>query len=282
MTVRLGDAPALHLLHIHNAPDAQCAARLRRPGGEASRRRHHGVLRVRRAKRWIARSRSSAPFAAYNSEHVDAQLHLRIGVSAGEPVEERQRFVRIDGATRFADLCARAVPIRSSLRTVVVQKMEGRRAIRARRAGCAERLRECDRGVRGRVAVAGGVATLRRRHHARGSRVRGGTVVPKAGRQQQKRPRPASRAFLLLRGCLTMTYFRAVYTPHYHRRAAVSLSCSGWEGVGSSRLRSSGVEGCLTMTYFRTGAPYYHRRAAVSRSCSGWEGWFQQAMVVRR
>jgi hypothetical protein len=33
------------------------------------------------------------------------------------------------------------------------------------------------------------------------------------------------------KGCLTMTYFR-MGNPHYHRRAAVSRSCSGWEGVG--------------------------------------------------
>ena len=33
------------------------------------------------------------------------------------------------------------------------------------------------------------------------------------------------------RGCLTMTYFR-MGNPHYHRRAVVSRSCSGWEGVG--------------------------------------------------
>ena len=32
-------------------------------------------------------------------------------------------------------------------------------------------------------------------------------------------------------GCLTMTYFRTG-APYYHRRAAVSRSCSGWEGVG--------------------------------------------------
>jgi hypothetical protein len=34
-----------------------------------------------------------------------------------------------------------------------------------------------------------------------------------------------------INGCLTMTYFRTG-TPYYHRRAAVSRSCSGWEGVG--------------------------------------------------
>ena len=31
-------------------------------------------------------------------------------------------------------------------------------------------------------------------------------------------------------GCLTMTYFRTG-NPYYHRRATVSRSCSGWEGV---------------------------------------------------
>src|SRR6202163_4229423 len=35
---------------------------------------------------------------------------------------------------------------------------------------------------------------------------------------------------LLLEGCLTMTYFRTGNL-HYHRRAAVSRSCSRWEGV---------------------------------------------------
>jgi hypothetical protein len=31
-----------------------------------------------------------------------------------------------------------------------------------------------------------------------------------------------------------MTYFR-MGNPHYHRRGIVSLSCSGWEGVGPTR-----------------------------------------------
>ncbi len=33
---------------------------------------------------------------------------------------------------------------------------------------------------------------------------------------------------------LTMTYFR-MEEPHYHWRRVVSLSCSGWEGVGPTR-----------------------------------------------
>jgi hypothetical protein len=35
---------------------------------------------------------------------------------------------------------------------------------------------------------------------------------------------------VLFEGCLTMTYFRTGNL-HYHRRAAVSRSCSRWEGV---------------------------------------------------
>src|ERR1700704_3123348 len=42
--------------------------------------------------------------------------------------------------------------------------------------------------------------------------------------------KPNFMAGLLLEGCLTMTYFRTGNL-HYHRRAAVSRSCSRWEGV---------------------------------------------------
>jgi hypothetical protein len=44
-----------------------------------------------------------------------------------------------------------------------------------------------------------------------------------------------------------MTYFR-MGNPHYHWRAAVSRSCSGWEGVGPAgcgrqalRVQGSGI-----------------------------------------
>ncbi len=47
--------------------------------------------------------------------------------------------------------------------------------------------------------------------------------------QASKTPRPWSRG-VCFKGCLTMTYFRTG-NPHYHRRATVSRSCSGWEGV---------------------------------------------------
>ena len=55
-----------------------------------------------------------------------------------------------------------------------------------------------------------------------------------------------------------MTYFR-MGNPHYHWRGAVSLSCSGWEGVGPTRygrqtklyqesgIRRQASEGCAAL-----------------------------------
>ena len=40
-----------------------------------------------------------------------------------------------------------------------------------------------------------------------------------------------------------MTYFR-MGNPHYHRRAAVSRSCSGWEGVVPAGYGRQALRGC--------------------------------------
>ncbi len=66
---------------------------------------------------------------------------------------------------------------------------------------------------------------LRRAARRRGS----AEVIARRGIGRQSK-RPTAGVGLLLCGCLTMTYFR-MGNPHYHRRAAVSRSCSGWEGV---------------------------------------------------
>ena len=46
-----------------------------------------------------------------------------------------------------------------------------------------------------------------------------------------------------------MTYFH-MEEPHYHRRGVVSLSCSGWEGVGPTRYgrqtNCSAIDGVLS------------------------------------
>ncbi len=50
-----------------------------------------------------------------------------------------------------------------------------------------------------------------------------------------------------------MTYFR-MGNPHYHWRGVVSLSCSGWEGVGPTRYgrqtNCSVIDGVLSLTLF--------------------------------
>ena len=55
-------------------------------------------------------------------------------------------------------------------------------------------------------------------------------------------PKPLRRGFGGVKGSLTMTYFRTG-NPYYHRRAAVSRSCSGWEGVGPAGYGRQALNG---------------------------------------
>ena len=57
------------------------------------------------------------------------------------------------------------------------------------------------------------------------------TGLTHSSRSPGKSKSPTFTVGLLFEGCLTMTYFRTGNL-HYHRRAAVSRSCSRWEGVG--------------------------------------------------
>ena len=47
-----------------------------------------------------------------------------------------------------------------------------------------------------------------------------------------------------------MTYFH-MGNPHYHRRGVVSLSCSGWEGVGPTRYgrQTNCLAGSVTLLF---------------------------------
>ena len=55
---------------------------------------------------------------------------------------------------------------------------------------------------------------------------------------------PAGMSGLFVLRDLTMTYFR-MGNPYYHRRGAVSRSCSGWEGVGPARYARQGFCGSV-------------------------------------
>jgi class 3 adenylate cyclase len=123
MTTLYGDARALHLLHVHNA--------LTRNALKAHRGRE-----VKHTGDGIMASFAAVPdavhcaiaiqraFAAYNNENPEAPLYLRIGLSAGEPIEEHGDLF---GKTvqLAARLCALAEPRRIVVDRVVRDQWTG-------------------------------------------------------------------------------------------------------------------------------------------------------------
>ena len=125
MTNLHGDAKALHLLHIHNA--------LTRNSLNAHRGRE-----VKHTGDGIMASFASAPdevqcamaiqraFAAYNQENPETPLQLRIGLSAGEPIEERGDLFG-KAVQLAARLCAHAEPAQILMDQVVLDQCSGKR-----------------------------------------------------------------------------------------------------------------------------------------------------------
>jgi class 3 adenylate cyclase len=65
-------------------------------------------------------------FAAYNQEHRETPLYLRIGLSAGEPIEEHGDLFG-KAVQMAARLCARAEPGRILIDQVVLDQWSGKR-----------------------------------------------------------------------------------------------------------------------------------------------------------
>ena len=124
MTTLYGDAKALHLLHVHNA--------LTRNSLNARRGRE-----IKHTGDGIMASFASVPdavecaiaiqkaFAAYNQEHAEAPLYLRIGMSAGEPIEEHGDLFG-KAVQLAARLCAHAEPSRILIDQVVLDQWSGK------------------------------------------------------------------------------------------------------------------------------------------------------------
>lgn len=120
MTTLYGDAKALHLLHVHNA--------LTRNALEA-----HQGREVKHTGDGIMASFASVPdavecaitiqkaFAAYNQEHSETPLYLRIGISAGEPIEDHGDLFG-KAVQLAARLCAHAEPGRILVDRVVLDQ----------------------------------------------------------------------------------------------------------------------------------------------------------------
>ena len=107
-TSRLGDAKGLHLIHIHNALTRTA---LRDYSGREVKHLGDGVMATfssasNAVECAIAIQKA---FAAHNQHHPDAIMHLRLGLSAGEPVEEYGDLFG-SAVQLAARLCAYAEP----------------------------------------------------------------------------------------------------------------------------------------------------------------------------
>lgn len=123
MTTLYGDGKALHLLHVHNA--------LTRNALESHRGRE-----VKHTGDGIMASFASVPdavecaiaiqkaFAAYNREHSETPLYVRIGLSAGEPIEDHGDLFG-KAVQLAARLCAHAEPGRILIDVAVRERWTG-------------------------------------------------------------------------------------------------------------------------------------------------------------
>jgi class 3 adenylate cyclase len=108
MTARFGETKALHLLHVHNALTRNA---LREHTGREVKHLGDGIMASfasvdQALKCAIAIQRA---FAAYNAESPEIPLQLRIGLHAGEPVEQDNDLFGIT-VQLAARLCAYAKP----------------------------------------------------------------------------------------------------------------------------------------------------------------------------
>jgi class 3 adenylate cyclase len=108
MTSALGDARALHLLHVHNVMTRDA---LRQYDGREVKHLGDGIMAsfvsIRKALDCAVAIQQA--FAEYSGHHSDTPMRLRIGLSAGEPVEENSDLF---GATvqLAARMCSHAKP----------------------------------------------------------------------------------------------------------------------------------------------------------------------------
>ena len=122
MTTLHGDTKALHLVHVHNALTRNSL-------------KTHGGREVKHTGDGIMASFASAPdavectiaiqraFAAYNKENPKAPLYLRIGLSAGEPIEEHGDLFG-KAVQLAARLCAQAEPAQILVDQVVLDQWQ--------------------------------------------------------------------------------------------------------------------------------------------------------------
>jgi len=125
MTMLYGDAKALHLVHVHNALIRNC---LKTSRGREIKHTGDGLMASFAS---VADAVECAiavqkAFAAYNQEHREAPLYLRIGLSAGEPIEEHGDLFG-KSVQLAARLCAHAEPGRILIDQIALDHWSGKR-----------------------------------------------------------------------------------------------------------------------------------------------------------
>jgi class 3 adenylate cyclase len=127
MTTRLGETKAIHLLHIHNAFTRNA---LRDYAGREVKHTGDGIMASFAA---IANAIKCAiaiqkAFASYNEENPETPMYLRIGLNAGEPVEEDNDLF---GATvqLTARICAHAQPSQILMAQIVLDQYPGEKSL---------------------------------------------------------------------------------------------------------------------------------------------------------
>ena len=125
MTALYGDARALHLLHIHNALTRNALGAHR---GREIKHTGDGIMAsfANAADAVQCAMAIQRAFAAYNQQNPETPLRLRIGLSAGEPIEEHGDLFG-KAVQLAARLCAHAEPARILIDQVVLDQCSGER-----------------------------------------------------------------------------------------------------------------------------------------------------------
>jgi class 3 adenylate cyclase len=124
MTTLYGDAKALHLLHVHNALTRNS---LNGHRGREVKHTGDGIMASFAAVSDAVQCAITIQqaFAAYNKENPETPLYLRIGLSAGEPIEEHGDLFG-KAVQLAARLCAHAEPGRILVDQVVLDQWQGK------------------------------------------------------------------------------------------------------------------------------------------------------------
>jgi class 3 adenylate cyclase len=127
MTMRLGEAKAMHLLHIHNALIRNV---LRDHDGREVKHTGDGVMASFTSVPNAVRSAVAIQkaFAAYNKENPETPMYVRIGLSAGEPVEEDNDLFGVS-VQLAARICANAEPGQILASRIVPEQYRGEEAL---------------------------------------------------------------------------------------------------------------------------------------------------------